>query len=65
MGGYVTSSAKAGVSSGDWRASAFINNLLRQKGDTFAYGNPFRVRSFDEHSPQRPFTFGFSLTRAF
>ena len=65
MGGYVTSRAQAGLSGRAWRASVYVDNLFGQDGDTFAYGNPFRLRYRDAQTPQRPTTVGVVLTQQF
>jgi len=65
MGGYWTSRLSAGVGDGDWKLSAYIDNLLGESGDTFAYGNPFRLRYRDQNTPQRLTTAGVTLTRGF
>ena len=46
-----------------WALSARVENLLNGARDTFAYGNPFRVRTFDEYTPQRPRTLRLSVAR--
>jgi len=65
MGHYLRTEAAAEVSSGRWRASAFVTNLFDDEGDTFAYGNPFNFGRVRQFTPQRPRTAGVRLGAAF
>ena len=42
-----------------------IDNLLDTRADTFAYGNPFSVRSLAQYTPLRPRSFSVTLAREF
>jgi outer membrane receptor protein involved in Fe transport len=48
-----------------WRLSAYVNNPLNDKADTFAYGNPFSFGQVRQVTPQRPRTAGVRLGRTF
>ncbi len=65
MGGYWTSRLSAGAGKGPWRLTGYIDNPLNSHGDTFAYGNPFRIRTTAESTPQAPPSAGVTLTRGF
>lgn len=65
MGDYGALRLAMGVRSERWRATAFVDNAADSLGDTFAYGNPFSVRSGPQHTPQRPATVGLRLERTF
>ncbi len=65
MGGYWTSRLAAGAGKGPWRLTGYIDNPLASHGDTFAYGNPFRIRTTAESTPQAPPSAGVTLTRGF
>ncbi|MCT2398194.1 TonB-dependent receptor domain-containing protein [Novosphingobium mangrovi (ex Huang et al. 2023)] len=49
----------------DWQFSLQARNLFAGKGNTFAYGNPFRYRTMPQFTPQRPLTVGLSVSRSF
>lgn len=65
MGGYATVRVSAGVQTDHWRVVGFINNLTDDRGDTFAYGNPFTLRLFGQVTPQRPRTIGVTVSRSY
>lgn len=65
MGGYFTSRLTAGLETARWALTAYVDNPLGQRGDTFAFGNPFRLRFIEPQTPQRPTTVGLSLRRNF
>lgn len=65
MGDYTVGRATSGVVVGDWRASAFVDNVFGEVGDTFAYGNPFTLRRQKQITPLPPRTTGLELTRYF
>jgi outer membrane receptor protein involved in Fe transport len=65
MGDYSTISASASLASATWRLTAFVENLADTAGDTFAYGNPFSLRSIAQSTAQRPRTIGVTLRRDF
>lgn len=65
MGGYGDLRAAATLSSADFHARLFVRNLLDQRGDTLAFGNPFTVRNTAATTPQRPRTVGVEISHAF
>ena len=65
MGDYVDSHAEIWMAKGRLKLTAFVDNLCDTRGDTFAYGNPFTLRTTAQTTPQRPRTIGIRLTRDF
>lgn len=65
MGDYGEVRLRAGLRSARLRASLFVDNLVDSRGDTFAYGNPFTIRTSAQPTPQRPRTVGLVLGRSF
>lgn len=65
MGNYAVARATGGLAVGSWRASAFVDNIFGEVGDTFAYGNPFTLRRQRQITPLPPRTAGFELSRYF
>jgi len=65
MGDYVA--ARFGGSYGDkvWRVRWALDNPLSARGDTFAYGDPFTVRSRPQATPLRPRTLTIGVSRTF
>jgi outer membrane receptor protein involved in Fe transport len=60
MGGYHVADVGLGVSSGQWQALLFVNNLQNADEDTFGFGNPFDPNP--QVTPPRPRTIGVSVT---
>ncbi len=48
-----------------WQASIFVRNILNEKANTFAFGNPFSFRQNLQHTPPVPQTIGITLRRQF
>lgn len=65
MGDYWTSNLAMGMEGPTWTLSARIDNPLGQRGDTFAYGNPFLVGRVDVTTPQRPPSLAIQISRRF
>lgn len=65
MGDYWTSDLAMGVDFRTWSLGARIDNPLGQRGDTFAYGNPFLVGRVDVTTPQRPRSLSVQVSRRF
>jgi outer membrane receptor protein involved in Fe transport len=65
MGGYGDLRVAATARLGSVTARLFAENLLDRRGDTLAFGNPFTFRSQAASTPQRPRTFGITLSRSF
>jgi outer membrane receptor for monomeric catechols len=60
MGNYDLASLRVGVSRDAWQITAFADNLLDSRGNTFAFGNPFNPAK--QVTPPRPPTIGFTLS---
>ncbi|MDB5456143.1 MAG: TonB-dependent receptor plug [Caulobacter sp.] len=56
MGGYATGRLAAGLATSRWRLTAALDNPTDARGDTFAYGNPFSLRTTRQITPLRPRT---------
>lgn len=65
MPGYVAARAGASVERGSLTVRLDIDNLMNARSDTFAFGNPFSVRSVRQYTPMQPRTFNLSLSRKF
>ena len=62
MGGYRVLNARTGLANGRWELALFADNLTDDRGNTFAFGNPFDLARSPQVTPPRPRTFGLSLT---
>ncbi len=56
MGDYATTRLAATLSAARWRFTLAVDNAANARGDTFAYGNPFIVRTTPLTTPLRPRT---------
>ncbi|HEY3947899.1 TonB-dependent receptor [Phenylobacterium sp.] len=65
MGGYASGRVAAALSGADWRATVFIDNVADERGNTFAFGNPFSRARATQATPLRPRTVGLGLSRSF
>jgi iron complex outermembrane receptor protein len=65
MGDYFTETLSAGLGFGSWRLGFFVDNPGNTVGNTFAYGNPFSIRTVKQITPLTPRTVGMSLRAAF
>jgi len=65
MGGYATGRLSASLASDHWRLTAALDNPTNTQGDTFAYGNPFTVRTTRQVTPLRPRTFSISVQASY
>lgn len=65
MGDYTLAKASAALVAPRWRLTAVISNPSDSSGDTFAYGNPFSLRTARQVTPLRPLTVGLSLGLTF
>lgn len=63
MGEYATFGTSASLSNGDWTLSARIDNLFDARGDSFALGNPFSIRTAPQFTPLRPRSLAVGLGR--
>ncbi len=65
MGGYSTGRIAAALADDRWRLTLAIDNPADALGDTFAYGNPFTLRTTRQVTPLRPRTISLSLRVAY
>ncbi|MET3665751.1 TonB-dependent receptor [Caulobacter sp. 1776] len=65
MGGYATGRLAVGLAAQRWRTTLALDNPTNARGDTFAYGNPFSLRSTDQVTPLRPRTLSLSVRVAY
>ena len=63
--GHATADASLSLSRAGWTASLVGENLANSSADTFAFGNPYRVRSLPQQTPAKPRTIGLKLSRSF
>ena len=64
-GGHATIDASIAVARDGWTAALIGDNLTNSSEDTFAFGNPYRVRAVPQHTPTKPVTIGITLGRRF
>ena len=57
--------AHVSLSRDGWTAELLGENLTNSTADTFAFGNPYRVRDVPQRTPLRPRTIGVSIGRRF
>ncbi|HHL43860.1 MAG TPA: TonB-dependent receptor, partial [Hellea balneolensis] len=57
--------ARANFSNDAWQVEVFVNNILNDSSNTFAFGNPFTFRWQNHITPQRPRTIGARVRRQF
>jgi outer membrane receptor protein involved in Fe transport len=65
MGGYATGRLAATFASRRWRTTLAVDNPADAKGNTFAYGNPFTVRSTRQITPLRRRTVSLAVTMSY
>jgi outer membrane receptor protein involved in Fe transport len=65
MGGYSTGRIAAALADDRWRLTLAVDNPADASGDTFAYGNPFMLRTTRQITPLRPRTISLSLRMAY
>ena len=63
MGGYGVARLEGDLASRAWRLQIFVDNLLDDRGNTFAFGNPFMADT--QATPLRPRTVGGRIERLF
>jgi outer membrane receptor protein involved in Fe transport len=61
MGDYVTGRVSAGLETDHWTVLAFVENLFDSSGNTFSFGDPFRLPEALATTPLRPRTVGVTL----
>jgi outer membrane receptor protein involved in Fe transport len=59
---YSNINVRTGVAWGDWRLALYIKNLLDERSNIFAYGNPFSYGLVSQVTPLRPRTVGIDLS---
>jgi iron complex outermembrane receptor protein len=65
MGGYASGRVAAALRAHTWRATVYMDNVADERGNTFAFGNPFsRIRA-TQATPLRPRTVGLGVSRSF
>ncbi len=60
-----TTNLRLGVSRSNWRVLFYASNVLNEKDNSFAFGNPFSLRFAEQATPPRPRTIGLSLEKTF
>jgi len=65
MGDYAQGRVAARLQGADWQAEAFVANVTDERGNTFAYGNPFSRSRTAQATPLPPRTYGLALRRRF
>jgi iron complex outermembrane receptor protein len=65
MGDYGQGRISAAVRGADWEAQAYVANLTDERGDTFAFGNPFSRARARQATPLAPRAFGLVFRRSF
>ena len=65
MGGYGTGRIAMSLADPTWRTTLSVDNPFGARGDTFAYGNPFSLRTTRQVTPLRPRTISLSVQRRF
>lgn len=64
MGDYMTVSAALSAQRDGWSVSLLADNLGNVRGDTFAFGNPFSVRTEQQYTPLKPRSIMLTLGRS-
>ncbi|MBV8800142.1 MAG: TonB-dependent receptor [Alphaproteobacteria bacterium] len=64
MGNYQLISVRLGLVEGCWQGILFAENLTNDRGNTFAFGNPFTLPFERQITPPRPRTIGLSFSWA-
>ena len=62
MGGYARTKLSAELTGRHFGVQAYVLNPLNDYSDTFAFGNPFNAGLIRQVTPQRPLTFGLTLS---
>jgi hypothetical protein len=65
MGGYATSRVAATLDAAPWKLTFAIENLADSRANTFAYGNPFTLRTTEQVTPLSPRTASITLRVAY
>jgi outer membrane receptor protein involved in Fe transport len=65
MGGYASGRLAAALRAAVWQVTAYVDNVTDERGNTFAYGNPFSRARATQATPLRPRTVGLGVARGF
>ena len=65
MGDYGQGRIAAALKGDAWQLQAFVENVTDEKGDTFAFGNPFSRDRAKQSTPLPPRSFGLAIRRDF
>jgi outer membrane receptor protein involved in Fe transport len=65
MGGYASGRVAGALGAAAWRVTAYVDNVADERGNTFAFGNPFSRARFTQATPLRPRTVGMGLSHRF
>jgi len=65
MGSRILLDAGIDISKGPWTITLDGDNVLGDHADSFAFGNPFTIRSARQRTPVKPRTIGIRLNRRF
>lgn len=65
MGDYAQGRIAARLENPDWQVEAYVANVTDERGNTFAYGNPFSRTRAIQATPLSPRTYGLALRRRF
>lgn len=63
MSDYALVDTTMSFANGHWRLCAEADNLLDSKSDSFAFGNPFSIRTRPQYTPVHPRMLRFSISR--
>lgn len=61
MGAYATGRLAVSLVAKGWRGTLALDNPFNARGDSFAYGNPFSLRTTEQITPLRPPTLSLSF----
>ena len=64
MGRYATSSIAASFTKAATNVAIRLDNMFDVRGDSFAFGNPFSIRTTQQYTPLRPRTLTLSVGRS-
>ncbi|CAN5706970.1 N/A [soil metagenome] len=65
MGDYAIGRISGSLVADRWRVSLAVDNLADSRGDTFAYGNPFTLRTTRQLTPLPPRTISLALRMSY
>jgi outer membrane receptor protein involved in Fe transport len=64
-GGHAAIDASMGFTRDGWTAALVGDNLTNSSADSFAFGNPYRVRDEPQRTPVKPRTIGLTVSHSF